>query len=118
MANDIVLTEEEQAERVKAWWKDNGTSVITGAAIGIAAIAGYNYWQGERNDGLEQASAQYSLLLGAMNDPDSATARELSQSILDDHVSTVYGAKAALAQAKLFADSGDLANALDSLLLA
>lgn len=118
MANDIILTDEEQAERVKAWWKKNGTSVITGALIGIAAIAGYNYWQTQKNDGLEQASAQYSLLLGAMNTPDSATARELSQSILDDHAGTVYGTKAALVQAKLYADSGDLANALDSLLLA
>ena len=118
MANDIVLTEEEQAERVKAWWKENGTSVVTGALIGIAAIAGYNYWQAQRNDGLEQASAQYSLLLGAMTTPDSATARELGEAILDEHGGTVYASKAALIQAKLLADSGDLAGALENLELA
>lgn len=115
MANDIVLTEEEQAERVKAWWKENGVSVVTGAMIGIAAIAGYNYWQAERNDGLEQASAQYNLLLGAMNTPDSAAARQLSSAILEQHDGTVYAAKAALIRAKLLADNGDLAGALESL---
>ena len=118
MANDIILTDEEQAERFKAWWKENGVSVVTGALIGIAAIAGYNYWQAQQNDGLEQASAQYNLLLGAMNAPDSAAARELSKTILDDHGGTIYATKAALIQAKLLTDSGELVNALKSLSLA
>ena len=118
MANDIVLTEEEQAERLKAWWKDNGTSIVVGAAIGISAIAGYNYWQDQRNQTMEQASSEYMRLLEAIRTPDSVKAHELGASILNEYGDTVYGAKAALIQAKLQADSGELDEALESLILA
>jgi len=42
MADFELKSDEEKAEELKAWWKQNGTSVIAGIAltIGIAIIAG------------------------------------------------------------------------------
>ena len=74
MVKDIVLTEEEQAERVKAWWKENGSSVITGAIVGLGLIAGYNYWQDWQRQDTEAASAAYEDLLDAMVTPDNERA--------------------------------------------
>ena len=37
-------TEEEQVERLKAWLKENGLSIVFGIVIGVGGIGGYNYW--------------------------------------------------------------------------
>ena len=34
------LSEEEQVEALKKWWKDNGTSVIAGVVLGFGIIFG------------------------------------------------------------------------------
>ena len=38
-------TEEEQVEKLKAWLKENGLSIVMGIVIGVGGIGGYNYWQ-------------------------------------------------------------------------
>ena len=35
-------TEEEQVERLKAWLKENGLSIVLGIVIGVGGIGGYN----------------------------------------------------------------------------
>ena len=42
---DPRYSEDEQAERLKEWWKKNGTSVIVGVVIGVSAIVGVNLWR-------------------------------------------------------------------------
>ena len=37
-------TEEEQVEKLKAWLKENGLSIVMGIIIGVGGIGGYNYW--------------------------------------------------------------------------
>ena len=39
------LAEDEELQKLKTWWKSNGTSIIVGIALGIGAIAGVNGWQ-------------------------------------------------------------------------
>ena len=41
--NDFV-TDDEQVERIKKWWSDNGSSVIAGLVIGIGGLVGWRYW--------------------------------------------------------------------------
>ena len=38
-------TDEEKAEELKAWWKENGTSVMAGIALAVAALFGWEYWK-------------------------------------------------------------------------
>jgi len=38
-------SEEEQLEALKRWWRENGRSVVLGAAIGILALAGWRGWE-------------------------------------------------------------------------
>lgn len=42
---DIELAEDEDLIRAKAWWKENGSSIIAGIVIGTTMVVGYNYWQ-------------------------------------------------------------------------
>ena len=42
---DIELAEDEDLARAKAWWKENGSSIIGGVLIGTVVVFGYKYWQ-------------------------------------------------------------------------
>ncbi len=42
---DIELAEDEDMARAKAWWKENGSSIIAGIVIGTIIVVGYNYWK-------------------------------------------------------------------------
>ena len=44
---DIQYAKDEDLERAKALWKENGRSIVAGVVIGLSAIAGYNFWQVE-----------------------------------------------------------------------
>ena len=108
---EIYHTEEEQLDALKRWWRENGTSVITGLAIGIVAIAGWNIWQ-QRSRGIsEQASSLYQQMVTAIEQKQNDAADKFSEQLIHDYARTPYGAFARLAQAKLKADGGDLAAA-------
>lgn len=96
------LSEEEQSERLKAWWKENGTAVIAGLVVGIAVIGGVNYWRIYKADQAEAASALYAELL----DSGGAVGNGPGQQLLDEYSGTPYAGKAALVMAKTEVDNG------------
>ncbi|MDO6765061.1 tetratricopeptide repeat protein [Agarivorans sp. 1_MG-2023] len=65
---DIYSTEEQQVQAIKDWWKKNGTSVIGGSVLGLAAVFGWRYFgeyqvsqQEAASDAYEQAVTQLAL---------------------------------------------------------
>lgn len=48
MAMDDLLNEHEQSERVRSWVRNNALGLIGGVALGLAAIAGWQWWQGQQ----------------------------------------------------------------------
>lgn len=101
------LSEDEQSERLKAWWKENGSSVIAGVVLGIAVIAGVNYWRSYKSHQAVAGSALYAQLL---QDSGSA-ASEAGRKLMDDYSSTPYAGKAALVLAKNAFEKGDTGKA-------
>lgn len=62
---DEFLTEREQVDRIRQWWKENGAWIIVGIGGGVLALAGWNWWQGYQLERAEQASAIYSVMAEA-----------------------------------------------------
>ena len=60
MAIDDLLDEHEQSERVRAWVRNNAVGVIGGIALGLGAIVGYQWWQGQRLHARMGANAEYA----------------------------------------------------------
>ena len=105
------LEEQEQIDEIKAWWKQYGNLVLLvaiAALLTVAGLRGWSYYQTKQ--GLE-AGELYVQLQGAMGANDAKKAQDIAAVITDRYKRTGYAAFAALAAAKIAADTGDLATA-------
>lgn len=66
MALDDPLDEHEQSERVLEWLRRNGTGLIGGIALGLAAIGGWKWWQQHEATQQLQAGNQYQEAVDAI----------------------------------------------------
>ena len=105
------LEEQEQLEALKAWWRENGNTVLTTLSlvlIVLAAWQGWNYYQ--RNQAV-QASALYDAVQKAAGANDLKQVRESAGALLEQYPRTTYAAMAALVSAKAHFQGGDLKTA-------
>jgi predicted negative regulator of RcsB-dependent stress response len=59
MAIDDLLDEHEQGERVRSWIRNNGLGLVGGIGLGLAAIVGWQWWQGQQAQGRMAVNAQF-----------------------------------------------------------
>lgn len=112
---EVYETEEQQIEALKRWWKENGTSTIIGLSIGIAAIIGWNYWQGHKKDQAGRASAIYDQLVKADESNQNDSIDKLAKQLQDQYSGTSYAGYAGLFSAKAKVQKGDIAGAKEIL---
>lgn len=113
------LSEKEQLEAMQAWWQENGRYVISGIVLGIALLAGWNYWQSNQRTQQLTASGLYESLLENVDGGSLESAEKSAASLYADYSSTAYAAQARLAMARLYMDKGrdqDAAEVLRALL--
>ena len=60
---DEHLTDQQQAEKLQRWWKENGAFVIAGLVIGIGGLFGWRQWEDYKLAQAENASAAYEQLV-------------------------------------------------------
>ncbi|MGP9677650.1 YfgM family protein [Halomonas sp. AOP27-A1-41] len=106
-------SEEEQLDIVKRWWKENGTSLIAGAALAAAGVFGWNAWQNYQQGQSEAASVRYQQLINVamaneLDEQQTASARELISELTDDYGKTLYAELALLMDARLAVQQGDI----------
>lgn len=111
---DPHFVEDDQAARLKAWWQQNGSSVVIGAVIGIGIVVGVNWWRVHERQVAENASALYETVLRSMGD-DQAAALQAARQLQAEFAQTAYAVNAALLLSKIQYDQGDLVAAKASL---
>lgn len=111
---DPHFVEDDQAARFKAWWKQNGSSVIIGAVLGIGIIGGVNWWRVHEREVAEDASALYETVLRSMED-DQTAAREAARRLQAEFAESAYAVNAALLLSRIQYDQGDPVSAKASL---
>ncbi len=94
-------TEEQQAEAVRKWLKDNGSSIFIGIGLGLLVMYGVNWWHGHQSDTAEAASLQYVTLqqVPANAEPGSIAAQ--AERLREDFPESAYAAFGALTAARV-----------------
>ena len=119
----VHLSEEEQLEVLKRWWKDYGKTVVIAVLVAVAGYFGYTAWQDQKRQQAEQASAVYEQLLKLVNveqgktltDADKATITHLAGELKDGNSSSMYAHSAAFFLAKLAVEDSKLDVAVNEL---
>ena len=119
----VHLTEEEQLEVMKRWWKDYGKTVITGILAAIAIYFAWTSWQEKQHNKAESASAHYEELIKILNveqgktlsDADKANAETIANDLKEKNGKTLYAQGAAFYLAKAAVDAGNLDKAVAEL---
>lgn len=104
---DIYASDEEKAEAIKQWWRENGRSVIAGIVLGGAAIFGFRYWMNYQQVQTEQASVMYQQAAIQLNQSEREQAQKTVDQLMQEYGSTAYAVFAALEMAEKAAAEGD-----------
>ena len=76
-------TEEQQVEALKAWWAENGKSVMLGVGIGVAAIGGWQFWGKHKESQAREASDGYEQTIQSL--ADGGNAADVAAKVKKDH---------------------------------
>lgn len=77
MAIDELLDEHEQSERVREWLRRNGSALIFGIALGLAAIGGWQWWQRHQTGQQAKTADEYQGALQAVQANDQAASTKV-----------------------------------------
>jgi predicted negative regulator of RcsB-dependent stress response len=92
--------EQNELEALKSWWKANGTAILTGGALAIAALLGWQSYQSYQKANSEAASARYETLRSQAEQNNFASVTTDAKQLLVDHANSPYAVAAAFLLAK------------------
>lgn len=108
---DTYVTEEQQVEAIKQWWKENGTSVTLGIALGLAIVFGLRAWNDWHAGKTETASTFYQQVAVGLRKNNPTLVQQAGDQLMEEYPGSVYAVLGGLAQAALLVEKGDLATA-------
>jgi predicted negative regulator of RcsB-dependent stress response len=100
-------TDEEQVEKLKQWWKENGRAVIAGIVIGVGGLFGYRYWVDMHEAAAEAASVHFTEMVTALEASDSASITSQANILIAEYADTEYATLARFALARNFVENGE-----------
>ncbi len=104
---DVYKTDEEQAETLKRWLRDNGLSIVTGIMLAVAILYGMKSWTEYGVRKAETASNLYLQFQMASN-RESEDLLKHYDALIKDFAGSEYAVLASLQMAKLQAGKDDL----------
>ncbi|MCF2856889.1 tetratricopeptide repeat protein [Pseudoalteromonas sp. SMS1] len=106
---EIYSTEEQQAEAIKRFFKENGTPLIIGAVLGLGGLYGWKAYNQNQIASAEASSEAYNQLI----ESDDILAK--SDAFLTENAGSNYAVLAAFVAAKEAVDAGELEQAATKL---
>ena len=110
---DEFLSEKEQIEVFRQWWRENGWYLVGGIGLGVLGLLGWNRYNAYVDTRSEEAAAIYVELRNAVGDDDAGSARNLLIELREDFPASPYTDQGGLLVALMRLDSGQLDAAID-----
>ena len=111
--------DDEQVEALKRWWQNNWQSLVTGLAIALLVVAGWQYWQNKQAADRAAARQGFDTIINALSNPDAderlSTMEYTLDELKDNYASSVYSVFAAMVAANIYMDEGEPDRAADQL---
>ncbi len=101
------FAQDDETEKLKQWWKRNGTGIVAGIVIGIGGVSGIQGWRIYQDYQTGQASMYYEQMLVAVSKEDNETVVRAADTLVASHSETGYADIARLMLARLAADVGN-----------
>lgn len=99
---DEFLSEKEQIERLRQWWRENGWFLIGGAALGALLLFGWNQYQQYQDRQAEEAAEIYTSLKELADaGSDSAAAAALVTRLREEYPDSAYTDQGGLLLARM-----------------
>ncbi len=117
------LSDEEQLESFKRWWKENGIFTIVAVVLVTSGYFGWEFWKDYRQERAETASVLYQKMMVAadvepgdkLSVSQEASVAEFAGNLRDEYANTQYARYGALLLAKVAVDKNDLDAAAEQL---
>ena len=93
---DDYLSDKEQVERLRQWWRENGWFLIGGVAIGLLGLYGYRQYFEFQDRQAETAAAMYASVKDAADDSDTSAAESAFAQLRSEYPDHAYTHQAAL----------------------
>lgn len=111
----VYMTEEEQLESIKKWWKKHGNLITILLSIVLFGIAGYRYLHWHQEKRTQQASIAYEHMMVALSNQNNKAVRSYANELIQEHNRTVYADAAHMTLAKILVAKNKLNKARNEL---
>lgn len=110
-----LMDEHERGESVRAWLRQNGGSIVTGVAIGLSLIFGWQWYQRSKVEHRVTAATQFLALAEAVERKEVDTVASLADELTKNYSDTPYAALSLLHLAEVRFGADDTAAAAKAL---
>tara|TARA_R110000868_G_scaffold135932_2_gene348650 strand:+ start:8890 stop:9534 length:645 start_codon:yes stop_codon:yes gene_type:complete len=115
----VSRTDDEDLAVIKDWWQQNGMPLLTGVALALVVVFGWQGWQKYQSNQAHGASLVYQQLLEAALEPsgkpDAAKVAELANTLKNEYAGSHYAQYGSLFVAKVAVEAGKLDDAASEL---
>ncbi|MDA3808198.1 MAG: tetratricopeptide repeat protein [Thiomicrorhabdus sp.] len=108
-------TEDEQLDAIKAWWKKNGSQLLTVILVGVLAFSGWRYWTNTKSVESTNASSLYEVLQVSMQQGNFGEVSREALKLVQEQPESPYAIGAAMLYAKYSLEKGDTDEAIQHL---
>lgn len=109
------ISDNEREEQLRRWWADNWLWIVGGIALGLGALAGWNYWQTSKLKSAELDESSYLAVLDALGRNDKDAAIKQATDLRKLHPKSPYADQSDLALARFAVDQRDFDGAAQRL---